>query len=148
MAIPHSVLFEAMRRAGPSRADALRRMDAVSRLLDTAFLVPGTNQRVGIDAFIGLVPGIGDAVTTLLSSYVIWEAHQLGLPGHVIARMLGNLAIHGTLGIVPFVGDVFIALFRVNRRNLAIVRDYLARHGEPGIIDAVPLDRPSRRALP
>jgi len=136
MSLSHaSALFEAIRAAGPTRADSLKRMDAVARLLDSAFLIPGTNQRVGIDAFIGLVPGIGDAVTTALSSYVIWEARQLGIPKWVIGRMLVNLAIHSAVGIVPVAGDIFIALFRVNRRNMALVRRYLERRGESRVIE-------------
>lgn len=134
MVAAHGALFSALKAAGPGREDAMRRMDAVAHLLDTAFLIPGTKQRVGIDAFIGLVPGIGDAITTLLSSYVIWEARQLGLPRHVIARMLVNLGIHATVGSLPLVGDVFDAFFRVNRRNMRIVRSYLER--ESGVTDA------------
>lgn len=131
MAFSPSGLFETLKAAGPTRADALARMDSVSRLLDSAFHIPGTRQRIGIDAFIGLVPGVGDAVTTVLSSYVIWEARQLGVPGHVLGRMLVNLGIHSVVGAIPLFGDVFIAFFRVNRRNLAIVREHLARSGDP-----------------
>lgn len=131
MALSPTALFETLRSAGPTRSDAVARMDAVSRLLDSAFPIPGTNQRIGIDAVIGLVPGIGDAVTTVLSSYVIWEARGLGIPKRVLARMLLNLGIHSAVGIVPFFGDVFIAFFRVNRRNLALVRAHLARSGDP-----------------
>jgi hypothetical protein len=130
MAVSYSAasgLFEALKAAGPTRADSVRRMEAVAHVLDTAFLIPGTNQRVGIDAIIGLVPGIGDAVTTLLSTYVIWEARQLGLSRFAIARMLANLAVHASVGTIPIVGDVFDAFFRVNQRNMRIVRAHLAR---------------------
>jgi uncharacterized membrane protein len=130
MAVSYSAasgLFEALKAAGPSRADSVRRMEAVAHVLDTAFLIPGTNQRIGIDAVIGLVPGIGDAVTTLLSTYVIWEARQLGLSRFAIARMLANLAVHASVGAIPVVGDVFDAFFRVNQRNMRIVRAHLAR---------------------
>lgn len=136
MVAAHSALFSALKSAGPGREDAVRRMEAVAHVLDTAFVIPGTRQRVGIDAIIGLVPGIGDAVTTLLSSYVIWEARQLGLPKHVIARMLLNLGIHGVVGSIPLVGDVFDAFFRVNRRNMRIVRAHLEREGRAGVVDA------------
>jgi uncharacterized membrane protein len=130
MAVSYSAasgLFEALKAAGPTRADSVRRMEAVAHVLDTAFLIPGTNQRIGIDAIIGLVPGIGDAVTTLLSTYVIWEARQLGLSRFAIARMLANLAVHASVGAIPVVGDVFDAFFRVNQRNMRIVRAHLAR---------------------
>jgi len=107
--------------------DRLNRMEAVANLLDTAFVLPGTSQRIGIDAIIGLVPGVGDLLTTALSSYIIWEARRLGVSRLALTRMLGNLAIHAVAGLVPVLGDGFIALFRVNQRNLRIVRAQLAR---------------------
>jgi uncharacterized membrane protein len=139
--LAQAALFNAIKAAGPTRADALKRMDAVAHLLDTAFLVPGTRQRVGIDAIIGLVPGIGDLVTTLLSSYVIWEARQLGLPRHVIGRMLLNLGIHSAVGAVPLAGDAFVALFRVNRRNMRIVREHLDKEFAAARVEAGPVER-------
>jgi len=128
-------LFEALKAAGPTRADSVRRMETVAHVLDTAFLIPGTKQRIGIDAIIGLVPGFGDAATTLLSTYVIWEARQLGLPRFAIARMLVNLAIHASVGTIPIAGDVFDAFFRVNRRNMRIVRAHLERGRGPREIE-------------
>lgn len=133
-------LFEILKSAGPAQGDAVRRMEFVANLLDTAFVVPGTRQRVGIDAFIGLVPGVGDVVTTVLSSYVIWEARNLGVSKVAIGRMLGNLAIHATVGTIPVVGDLFIAFFRVNQRNMRIVRAQLERQS--------PRIRPNRPLKP
>lgn len=89
--------------------------------------LPGTKQRVGIDALIGLVPGIGDVATTVLSSYIIWEARNLGVSRFALARMLANLGIHATVGSVPLLGDVFDAFFRVNQRNMRILRSQLER---------------------
>lgn len=120
-------LFGVLRATAPTRSDALRRMEMVAQLLDNAFVIPGTKRRVGIDAIIGLVPGIGDIATTLLSSYVIWEARNLGVSRLALARMTGNLAIHATIGAVPLLGDVFDAFFRVNQRNMRIVRAQFAR---------------------
>lgn len=125
--IPADAMFGLVNAAGPSREDALRRMEFVANLLDTAFVIPGTKRRIGIDAFIGLVPGIGDVLTTILSSYVIWEAKNLGVSRFAIGRMLANLAIHATFGSIPLIGDAFDALFRVNQRNLRIVRSELER---------------------
>lgn len=113
----------------PSRADALRRMELVARLLDTAFVIPGTKQRFGIDAVVGLVPGLGDIVTTVLSSYVIWEARNLGVSRFALGRMMTNLAIHAAIGSLPVVGDLFDAFFRVNQRNMRIVRSHLRKAG-------------------
>ena len=73
-----------------SRRERVARIDALASLLDTAFILPGTNVRFGLDAIIGLVPGIGDAITTAMSLYIVHEARQLGAPRHVILRMLGQ----------------------------------------------------------
>ena len=112
-----------------SREDRLERIDALATLLDTAFIVPGTNVRFGFDALIGLVPGIGDAVTTAMSLYIVHEAHQLGAPGHVLARMVANVALDGFVGAVPLVGDAFDVAFRANRRNMRLLREWMDREG-------------------
>jgi hypothetical protein len=109
-----------------SRAERIGRLDALATLLDTAFLLPGTNIRFGVDALIGLSPGIGDAVTTLMSLYIVREARELGVPRHVIARMLMNVALDGVVGAVPFLGDAFDVMWRANRRNMALLQRHLA----------------------
>jgi len=110
-----------------SRAERIARLDALASLLDTAILIPGTNVRFGLDAVIGLVPGIGDAITTMLSLYIVKEARALGAPRHVILRMLGNVALDGVVGAVPLAGDLFDVMWRANRRNMKLLRDWLDR---------------------
>ena len=110
-----------------SRRDRLARLDALANLLDTAVVIPGTSIRFGLDALIGLFPGIGDTITTALSLYLVHEAYQLGAPRHVIARMLGNVALDGVVGSVPLVGDAFDVMWRSNKRNMRILRDWLDR---------------------
>ena len=66
-----SAVFEALKTAGPSRADALARITLLAKLLDSAFVIPGLNRRVGLDSVIGLVPGVGDAISAALASYII-----------------------------------------------------------------------------
>jgi len=114
---------------GGSRAQRIARIDALATLLDTAFIIPGTNVRFGLDALIGLVPGIGDAVTTVMSLYIVHEARQLGAPMHVIARMIGNVVVDGTVGAVPLLGDAFDVAFRANRRNMRLLRAWMDREG-------------------
>lgn len=125
--IPIDGMFDIIRSAAPSHESAVRRMQAVADILDTAFIIPGTKQRVGIDAFIGLIPGAGDILTTLLSSYIIWEARNLGVSRVALTRMLTNLGIHAAIGSIPVLGDLFDAIFRVNQRNMRIVRSHLER---------------------
>lgn len=115
-----------------SRAERVARLDALATLLDTAFLIPGTNIRFGFDAIIGLVPGIGDLVTTVMSLYIVREARALGAPRLLLARMLVNVAIDGLVGAVPVAGDVFDVAWRANRRNMALLQKHLAR--EPRVL--------------
>ena len=142
MAQSHTPVFEAIKAAGPTRADSVARLEALAHLLDSAFLIPGTNHRVGIDALLGLVPGIGDLVSTALSSYIVWEARRLGLPRWKIARMLGNLAVDSLLGAVPLAGDLFDAAFKANQRNLRIVREHLEARRGPGARGGFTTPRP------
>ena len=109
------------------RGDRIARIDALATLLDTALVIPGTNVRFGLDALIGLFPAVGDIITTALSLFIVHEAYQLGTPGHVIARMLGNVALDSVLGAVPLVGDAFDVLWRANRRNMRLLREWLER---------------------
>ena len=111
------------------RRQAVDRLDFIARLLDTAFIVPGTNIRFGIEAVIRLMPGIGDSVASALSCVILIEAHRLGVPRAVLVRMIANVLLEGTAGAVPVVGDMFDIIFRANRRNIRIVRDYMQREG-------------------
>ena len=120
-----SAVFDTIKAAGPSRQDAIARITLVAKLMDSAFLIPGLNRRVGLDAVLGLVPGVGDALSAALASYIIWEARQLGLPRWKIARMIGNVAMDTAIGVIPFAGDVFDVFFKANERNLRIVHEHL-----------------------
>src|SRR5580704_17217673 len=110
-----------------SRNEVLERLDRLSRLFDTAFILPGTNVRFGIEAVMRLIPGIGDAFASALSCWLLYEAHRLKIPNHVFARMILNVALEGVVGAVPFLGDLFDVGFRTNRRNVKILRDYFDR---------------------
>jgi hypothetical protein len=112
-----------------TRAERIARIDRLASLLDTRFVIPFTKFRFGADSLIGLAPGVGDAITTALSLYIVYEAHRLGAPKTLLARMLGNVAIDGVFGIVPVAGDVFDVMFRANRRNVRILREHLERDG-------------------
>lgn len=124
-ALPVESMRDIARTAAPS--SAVLRMQTIANILDSAFVIPGTKQRVGIDAIIGLIPGAGDVVTTILSSYIIWEARNLGVSRTALARMLTNLGIHAVVGSLPLIGDIFDAFFRVNQRNMRIVRSELEK---------------------
>jgi hypothetical protein len=111
------------------RPDLERRLTALRRLqtlLDEAFRVPGTGIRFGWDPIIGLLPGIGDALTALVSCALVLQAHQMRLPRVVQVRMLLNIAIDLVVGLVPIVGDVADAFWKSNTRNMAILERHVA----------------------
>ena len=118
-------------RAHPdfNKRAAVARLDALAKLFDTAFILPGTNIRFGVEAVMRLVPGIGDAAASALSCYLLYEAHRLEVPRHVFARMVANVAIEGVVGAVPFIGDLFDVGFRANRRNVKILQEHFEREG-------------------
>ena len=116
-----------LQRLGEHREQRLARLDAIAKLLDVAFVLPGTNIRYGIDGIIGLIPVVGDIIATALSLWLVREARALGAPWHVTARMLGNVAIQGVVGTVPVAGDAFDVLFRANMRNARILRRWMDR---------------------
>ena len=110
-----------------SRHARIARIDTLARLLDTALVIPGTGVRFGLDALLGLVPAIGDFCTTALSLFIVHEAYQLGAPRRLLVRMLGNVVLDGTVGAVPLLGDAFDVMWRSNRRNVRMLREWLER---------------------
>jgi hypothetical protein len=108
-----------------TREQRLARLDALAKLLDVAFILPGTNIRYGIDGLIGLIPVVGDIITTAISLWLVREARALGAPWHVTARMLGNVALDGVVGMVPLAGDAFDVMFRANIRNVRLLRRWM-----------------------
>ncbi|MGI3167664.1 DUF4112 domain-containing protein [Pseudooceanicola sp. C21-150M6] len=113
------------------QADILRRLDRVDRvaqLMDRAVRLPGTRIRLGLDSVLGLVPGVGDTLTLLPSAFVLAEAHRLGVPRHVMGRMVGNLAVDWAIGLVPLIGDIFDVGWKANVRNAALLREHALPH--------------------
>ncbi|WP_051361999.1 DUF4112 domain-containing protein [Solimonas soli] len=101
------------------------RLRRVARLLDSGLAVPGTSWRIGLEALIGLIPGIGDLAGALLGAYFVVEALQLRAPRGVIGRMLGNIVLDLLLGVLPVVGDVADFAFKSNERNLRLLDRHL-----------------------
>ncbi len=125
--------FRFTNRARPydpmERRAALDRLDILATVFDTAFILPGTNVRFGIESLLRLVPGVGDAIASLLSCYLLYEASRLKVPRLLLARMAANVALEGLVGAVPLAGDAFDVFFRANRRNVALLRAHFARTG-------------------
>jgi hypothetical protein len=104
-------------------AERLRRLRSLAWLMDNSIPLPG-GMRIGADALIGLIPGIGDAIGAVISAYLINEARSMGASRSVLLRMTGNVLIETVIGSIPFAGDLFDAAFKANMRNLALLEGY------------------------
>jgi hypothetical protein len=104
---------------------AMKRMRAVSTLLDDAIRVPGTDFRVGLDPIVGILPVAGDSVMSVISMYIVLEAANLGVPMPVVARMIVNIAVDTVGGSVPVLGTLFDATWKANRRNVRLVEEHI-----------------------
>lgn len=113
----------------PEQMARLQRIRFLARLMDDSFLIPGTNQRFGIDGFLGLVPVVGDIATGLVAAYIVREAAQLGLPRRIVLRMIWNVGVDVLGGAVPLAGDVFDVLWKANRKNVSLLETYLKEQG-------------------
>jgi hypothetical protein len=104
----------------------VERLHGLARVLDSAFVVPGTNFRFGLDALVGLIPGVGDLIGAGLSGYILLEAARIGVPKSVLLRMGWNVAVETVVGAIPFAGDLFDAAYKANNRNIRLLDRYLA----------------------
>lgn len=106
---------------------ALARLDRLAWMLDSALRVPGTSIRLGADAASNLLPVVGPLVSKGVSAWLILEAARLGVPRAVLLRMAGNVALDAAIGAVPLLGWTADIFLRANRRNMALLREHLAR---------------------
>lgn len=100
--------------------------------MDSAVAVPGTRWRVGLDAVVGLIPGVGDSAGLLLSAWVVLEAWRLGVSRGTLLRMAANVAVDAVVGTVPVLGDLFDAGFKANQRNVRLLERELEAAGGGG----------------
>ncbi|MEQ8773444.1 MAG: DUF4112 domain-containing protein [Erythrobacter sp.] len=113
-----------------------QRVEAVEFLLERSLRIPGVKVPIGLDGLIGLVPVVGDIITTALGAYIVWEARNLRLSKWQLTRMGANVAFDTVIGLVPLVGDAADFFFRSNTRNLKILRKHLdKRHPETRVIE-------------
>lgn len=90
--------------------------------MDSVFQIPGTNVKFGLDAILGLFPGIGDTLTSMVSLYILHAAHRRGVSRLAMTRMAANLAVDYCVGAVPFVGDAFDVYWKANQKNVELLR--------------------------
>ncbi|RIK76525.1 MAG: DUF4112 domain-containing protein [Planctomycetota bacterium] len=115
----------------PAQADDRAGIERLARWMDSAFTLPGTNIRFGFDALIGLLPGAGDTIATLVSLYILGIAQRAGASKATLLRMGVNIAADLLVGAIPVLGDLFDVYFQANRRNVALLaRQMAAAPGE------------------
>lgn len=129
---------------GTDPASVRQRVEAMEKLLERIFVIPGLNRPVGLDAVIGLVPVVGDVAAAAMGAYILWEARNLGMPKWKMARLAGNVGLDWLIGLIPIVGDASDVFFRSNSRNLRIIKRHLDKHyAGTATIEARPI--PPRR---
>ena len=110
-----------------SHEERLEQVHWLAGLMDDRYVVPGTRVRFGWDSILGLFPGLGDALTSIISLLIVHHAWQTGASPFTLARMIGNVAADFLLGSIPFVGDLFDVAFKANRRNARLLEQHLKR---------------------
>ncbi|MFC7226032.1 DUF4112 domain-containing protein [Salinirubellus salinus] len=117
---------------------AVERMRAVAKLLDEQVEIPGTGFRVGLDPLVSAVPGVGSAVGAVVSLYIVAEAAYLGVSFSTVLRMLANVVIDAVGGSIPYVGVLFDAVWKTNKRNLRLALEDLTEgveHETTGVVE-------------
>jgi len=106
------------------REATLLKLERMADLLDSRWRIPGTNWRFGVDAVASIVPVAGSLSTAAASAYMIKRANDLGAPSHVLAKMVGNVALDAVVGSIPLIGPVFDLAVKANRRNMRLLRKH------------------------
>ncbi|AUW60400.1 DUF4112 domain-containing protein [Sphingobium sp. SCG-1] len=113
---------------GSDPASVRRRIEAMEKMLEGMFVLPGTNRRVGLDSIVGFIPVVGDIATAAMGAWMVWEARNLGMSKWQLTRMAANVGFDTVLGAVPLVGDVFDFFYKSNTKNLKLIRRHLDKH--------------------
>jgi hypothetical protein len=108
------------------RAKLPPEVEWLAQWLDTVFRIPGVGIRFGLDAILGLVPGIGDVTTSVASLYILSAAHRQNVPRITLTRMALNILLETIVGAIPLVGDLFDVCWKSNQRNVELLRRHLA----------------------
>lgn len=119
-----------MIRQEQGQESEIRRVRRLARIMDDWVRLPGTRWRIGLDSIIGIIPGLGDALTLGASVYILRKAYLQGIPPRVMVRMIGNVAVDLLAGTIPLLGDIFDAGWKANRRNVELLLNHMDK-GEP-----------------
>ncbi|HEV7700105.1 MAG TPA: DUF4112 domain-containing protein [Pyrinomonadaceae bacterium] len=114
-----------------------RGLDNLAYYLDGLFRVPGTGWRFGLDAVIGLIPNVGDTITSFASFYILLAGVRYGVPKITLLRMAFNIAVDYLVGSVPVIGDAFDFVWKANKMNMELIRERASGHGKGKTSDYV-----------
>jgi hypothetical protein len=103
--------------------EKLLRLKLLSERLDNSIKIPGTNQKIGIDAIIGLIPILGDFIGVIFSTYIMYSGIKMGVSSKIVKKMATNLAIEFIIGSIPIIGDIFDALWKANKKNVELIEE-------------------------
>jgi hypothetical protein len=127
---------------GRDAGSVRRRVEAMEKLLERGFTIPGTSQNFGLDVVLDLIPVVGNVVTAAMGAWIVWEARNLGMSKWHLGRMSGNVGVDFLLGAIPWIGAIPDLFFRSNTRNIRIVRKWLDKnHPETAVIEGEVLER-------
>jgi hypothetical protein len=124
-----------LRALTAGQVQRLRALKHIARLLDSAFVLPGTDVRIGLDPLLGLVPGLGDLASPLFAIAMLWQSRDLGIPRVVQLRMVFNVAIDALVGLLPIAGDIFDFAWKANDRNIVLLERHAYEQRRPSAGD-------------
>ena len=110
--------------------EKLLRLKLLSERLDDSIKIPGTNQKIGIDAIIGLIPILGDFIGVIFSTYIMYSGIKMGVSSKIVKKMAANIAIEFIIGSIPIIGDIFDALWKANKRNVELIEEATVENQE------------------
>ena len=131
-ALRQDVRLRPLTQGQQARLVALRR---IAELMDSAFVLPGTTYRIGLDPILGLVPWVGDFVSPLFTVALLWQARDVRVPKFVLGRMIFNAAVDAIIGVIPFAGDLFDFGWKANLQNMALLERHAYEHHPASLSD-------------
>lgn len=113
----------------------LDKLDRLADFLDESIRIPIIGYRIGYDALVGLIPGVGDVAGMMVSSYIVLQAARFRIPRATLLRMIANVAVEALIGAIPLLGDVFDATYKANLRNVRLLHSRLEEAESPAAED-------------
>lgn len=111
-------------KKGKTSPPEMQSFERMARLLDSKFEIPGTGIRFGLDPLLSLMPVLGDIITLIISSMIIYTMHNHGASRKVVVKMMVNAGLDTVIGAIPLVGTVFDVFYRSNERNVRLLREH------------------------